>query len=184
MRHLAQLDLATDEAIAEHDFEVTRECCSRTSVDPSGTYSICPSYSYAVGAIDVFDINTGNRVLDLDGLADFMRQTVFSSDGRVALVAGGGNPQVLARGAVYLIDLPSRSFLGSYERHGAWSIAAGSDDRVYVCAQYDREGRGRKEERGVDVLKLTEGRLARVGFFYMISPYYGWPELVVKKRRG
>jgi hypothetical protein len=167
------LDLVSDEIVTETDFSRLRVNWGTSASSPSGALGFVTSYSFAVGAIEIIDMNTGSTTSQFNSLSDYMGQIAFSNDGSSAFIGSYGN-SYYGKGGIYVIDVVSQNLLSYFEQFGASSVSVGPDDLVYISSRYvDHFGngtvvQGSKDRRGIDVLYLRgDNELQFIKTYYL-----------------
>jgi len=145
--------------------------------DASGSFGLVTSYAYAQGALQMFDLDTGQEIFSEDDLGDYMGQIAMSQDGRYAFVGSYGN-SYYGGGGVYVFDMQEKEIVDYYHQFGAASVVVGPDDLIYTSTRFvDHFGdgthtQGMPGKRGVDVLRLNENqKLEHVRSFYLNEPH-------------
>ncbi len=185
------VDLNTNTVLAEAALSMQRPNWGTSAADPSGTYGIVTSYSYALGAVDIGSLATGATLQAFDGLGDFTGQVAFSGDGLTAFVGCFGN-YYYGRGAIYAFDLAGPSLLTTYPQFGASSVVKGPDGLIYVSTRYhDHFGdgtvtHGSKDKRGIDALSWDGSGFTVVESYYLNLPdtYHVKPTFFIKPPLG
>ncbi|HET6446694.1 MAG TPA: hypothetical protein VFI27_19170, partial [candidate division Zixibacteria bacterium] len=148
-----------------------------SNVDPTGTFGFATSYGWAVGALDVILIDTGDIIFQKDYCSDYMGQVAFSPDGQTALIGGYGN-SYYGGGGIYVYNLNRNEITNFHHQFGASSVTIDSEGFIYISSRYiDHFGDGRviqgfENQRGIDVLRLNErGDLELVRSFFLNKPH-------------
>ncbi len=183
------VDLTTNLALDEAELSLQRSLWGASAIDPTGTYGLVTSYSWAVGAVDIGSLATDTTLGVFDGLSDYMGQVAFSGDGLTAFAGGYGN-SYYGDGGVYAFDLADTSLVTFYPQFGASSIVSGPGGRIYVSTHYvDHFGtgtvtQGLKSKRGIDVLSWDGSSFTVVTSYYLNAPhwYHVAPTFFVKPR--
>ncbi|MEA3282342.1 MAG: CARDB domain-containing protein [Euryarchaeota archaeon] len=163
-----KINLINDEVVDEIEFSETRVLWGTSAVAPCGDFGFVTSYSYAHGALDIIEMETGNKTSEFDYLSDYMGQISFSNDRSKAFVGSYGN-SYYGKGGIYVIDLDTQTKLSYYKQFGASSVEVGPDGFVYISSRYvvHNGAKGSKDRRGIDVLMLNENNE-----LHFIKTYY------------
>jgi WD40 repeat protein len=95
------------------------------------------------GTIKIWDLETGNELLELRGHSNEVLQVVFSPDGR-SLASGSGSSFLGRPGELKLWDVGNgrEVFSSPRKRHGVMSVSFSPDGRRLATGSGDRGGRG------------------------------------------
>lgn len=185
------MDITNDELVSSVSFSKRRVNWGCSAADPNGRIGIVTSFSWATGAIDIVDLQTGGFLARFDSLTDYIGysgQIAFSKDGRFAMVGSHGN-SYYHYGRVYVIDLATYKIVSTYSQYGASSIAIDPNGLVYVSSSIATNNgeKGSRARRGINVFELDdEGKLHYIKNFYLnyrqVNPHnYNTPNFFIKK---
>lgn len=175
-----KIDLSNDEIVAAIPFAKQRVIWGTSAVAPNSALGFVTSYSWAIGALDIINMETGGTISQFDGLSDYMGQIAFSNDRDIAFVGSYGS-SYYGKGGVYVIDVGTQTRMSYYKQYGASSVVVGPDDLIYISSRFvDHFGNGSvtqgyKDRRGIDVLQLNEnGELQFVKTYYLNYEHCYW----------
>jgi hypothetical protein len=133
---------------------------SDISLTPDESKILRSEYSFANGALVIYDANTFERLKTISGMGDFAGEIVFSKDGQRAVIGSAGNAQSGA-GKVTVIDLDRLEILSQISLSLADNLTSSGDDEFFISS-------GASSRLGVDVYRLnTSGQLERTKSFFL-----------------
>ena len=172
-----KFDLINDEITSQTNFSRRWVYLVDCMADASGSFGLVTSYAYAQGALQMFDLDTGQEIFSEADLGDYMGQIAMSQDDRYAFVGSYGNSHY-GKGGVYVFDMQKKEIVDYYHQFGAASVVVGQDGLIYTSTRFvDDFGDGTwtlgmPGKRGVDVLRLNENqKLEHVRSFYLNEPH-------------
>ena len=195
-----KVDLFTDEVVDTIDIPETnvvmRKSLGDMIISPDGSTGFLTTYSDFYGAIDIIDLNNKTAIKNIDGLSDFLGNTVFINDNKRVLFGSSGNSWY-GGGNIYIITTDGNmltrlnqlgvsvlqygdnacgsSGYAACGQYGAFSVALDREELLYVSSRYIEELGSQKEikncspdRRGIDQFSINnDGTLDYKQTYYL-----------------